>query len=136
MSTISGSSRPRTRSTPPRLTSSSSSKWSTVSPQDRSHQRIQAPLPEDPLAGLASLADQARAPDQQPLREDFAKFFEAIFRDAKGKKIKLQPFQHDIIRALMTKTRVLINLFRGGGKSSLVTIAYVCWRTGNDRDIR
>jgi len=97
--------------------------------------RNEAP-PENPLAGLASLADLAPDPDQQLLRDDFGAFFEALFRDAKGRPVRLQPFQRQIIEAIGQKRRVLINAFRGSGKSELVTVGYVCWRIGNNRDIR
>ena len=90
-----------------------------------------------PLTGLAEGASQDGDLYRLIRSEDgFEAFIDEVIRDQRGRKLKLQPVHHRIIAALKEKRKLVVNVFRGGGKSTLITVAYVAWRIGCNRDIR
>ncbi len=94
----------------------------------------QLATPSNPLSGITQLAfvDESRT----SLRNDFGEYFTAVIKDSKGNTITLQPFQEHMVSVIQAKPRVLVNIFRGSGKSTLITVGYVSWLIGNDRDLR
>jgi len=92
---------------------------------------------EDPLSNLMGLGDNIeKARRKARLKKSFPDYFVELFKDATGAKIVLQDFHREIIEAVESKQRVLITIFRGGGKSTLITVAYVSWYVGNNKDNR
>lgn len=69
---------------------------------------------------------------------DFSVFVERVLKsEDTGLPVVIQPFQREVIAALESKAKVvLLVLPRGYAKTSLVTIAYVAWRIGRDRNLR
>ena len=69
-------------------------------------------------------------------RDDFNLFVELCIKDKDGKPLKLAKFQKEINDAIRAHEWVYIEVPRGHGKTTLVTIAYVLWEIGRNSNIR
>ena len=88
------------------------------------------------LADFASKLKESADADADAARKDIIKFAEYVLRDKRGRKLLFKPFHKEILRSLPQHRLLLIEAFRGSGKTSLAVIAYSLWLIMKNRDVR
>ncbi len=88
---------------------------------------------------FSELADEIHASanvEVAAAKRDICLFTEYVLRDASGLPIKLKEFHKQMLRAMVTERLLVIEAFRGSGKSTLSCVAYPLWCLMKNIDIR
>ncbi len=88
---------------------------------------------------FADLAKQIAATSDLTVakaRKDICAFVEFVLRDNSGNPIILKPFHREMLEAMVDDRLVMIEAFRGSGKSTLSCVAYPLWCLMKNRNVR
>jgi hypothetical protein len=91
---------------------------------------------KDLFGPLAEELLSASDPETEEAKRDICAFAEYVMRDQQGKPFKLEPFHRNMLKAMDSERFLLIEAFRGAGKSRLTCVCYPLWRVLQNRDVR
>lgn len=90
----------------------------------------------DLLKDFASDLLETADPEVAKARVDICAFAEFVMRDPSGAPFKLKSFHKTMLKAMVSHRWLLIEAFRGSGKSTLTSILYPLWLIMQNRDVR
>lgn len=91
---------------------------------------------KDLLGGFAESLRESADEEVAKAKSNLCDFARYVMRDPRGRPFELQPFHIKMLNALETDRFVLIESFRGSGKSQLISICYPLWLIMKNRDVR